>query len=128
MEQSNQPYNLNNGDDTALAVSGLWSLPDSGIAVLCACEGVPALFKFVTRNIAISSADDFEMTILPLEGNPLDIAVFQGFFLVSIDNVHEPGSTTSVQKVGTRMFLPVPAFAKKQLGDNLRCTSPKFCL
>lgn len=81
-------------------MSGLWTLPGSGIAVVCACEGVPALFKFVTGTMnAISSADDFDLTVFPLEGNPLDIAVFQGFFLVSIDNVHEPGSRTNVQKV-----------------------------
>jgi len=91
-------------------VSGLWSIPGGGIAVLCACEGVPALFKFVTRTVPVSSADDFHLTILPLEGNPLDIALFQGFFLVSIDNVHEPNSKTSVQKVKTRMFPPNSSF------------------
>jgi tRNA (guanine-N(7)-)-methyltransferase subunit TRM82 len=61
-----------------------------------ACEGVPALFKF-TIGIGIASGER-----IALNGNVLDIAIIQtspksSTMVVSVDNIHKPGSTTEVR-------------------------------
>lgn len=70
--------------------------------VLVACEGLPALFSFTFGGAANANA-------IPLQGNALDIAVIQTSqtswsAIVSVDNVHKPGSTTEVRdnKVSVR--------------------------
>ena len=60
---------------------------------LVACEGVPALFSFTF----VSSSASGES--IPLNGNVLDVTFLdlsQGTCtaIVSVDNVHKPGSTT----------------------------------
>jgi tRNA (guanine-N(7)-)-methyltransferase subunit TRM82 len=61
-----------------------------------ACEGVPALLKFTIR-IGIASGER-----IALNGNVLDVAIIQtspksSTMVVSIDNIHKPGSTTEVR-------------------------------
>lgn len=63
------------------------------VHVLCTCEGVPAVFRFTIpseKKAIQESAPTAE--ILPLNGNPLDVAIVSGSLLVSVDNIHEPGS------------------------------------
>ena len=60
---------------------------------LVACEGVPALFSFTFGGSSAS-----EETI-PLNGNALDVTFLDlsqstCTAIVSVDNVHKPGSTT----------------------------------
>jgi tRNA (guanine-N(7)-)-methyltransferase subunit TRM82 len=58
-----------------------------------ACEGIPALFNFkVDAGTAIGNS-------LAVDGNPLDVAFVETaqklwFMIVSVDNVHKPGSTS----------------------------------
>jgi hypothetical protein len=62
--------------------------------ILVICEGVPALFSF---NVEAASTPG---TAIPLHGNALHVAFIQTSpnsctAVVSIDNVHRPGSTTA---------------------------------
>lgn len=78
-----------------VAVSGIWSLPNQGNdaeRILVACEGVPALFDLAMGGSTPGSQ-------ISLKGNVLDIALIVNptgsvRIVVSIDNVHKPGSTT----------------------------------
>lgn len=90
---------LEGQEEINIAISGLWAIPggESKESVLVACEGVPALFHFM---ITIGQADPDVCHVLPLVGNPLDFAMLDlaldGIIaVVSVDNVHEPGSTSS---------------------------------
>lgn len=108
-----------------IAVSGIWAVPNGNTKVstavsrrvevakqqqsneiLVACEGVPALFNFVI------DAASTRGTPIPLHGNALDVAFIQTSqsswtVVVSVDNVHKPGSTTTVrgEQVCNRMRL-----------------------
>jgi tRNA (guanine-N(7)-)-methyltransferase subunit TRM82 len=58
-----------------------------------ACEGLPVLFGFKVDAGAIVGSS------LALDGNPLDVAFVETSqksctMIVSVDNVHKPGSTT----------------------------------
>jgi tRNA (guanine-N(7)-)-methyltransferase subunit TRM82 len=81
-----------------VAVSGIWEVPDSNsdVEVLVACEGSPALFTFKLGTGTAGSS-------IPLAGNALDVAFVSTSAgapaaIVSIDNVHEPGSTSKVRE------------------------------
>ncbi|KAF1839900.1 tRNA methyltransferas-like protein [Cucurbitaria berberidis CBS 394.84] len=82
-----------------VAVSGIWNVPrNNGEAneILVACEGIPALFSFTIGAAATGG------TAIPLGGNALDVAFIQSspdscVVVVSIDNIHTPGSTTEVR-------------------------------
>ncbi|USP77250.1 tRNA (guanine-N(7)-)-methyltransferase non-catalytic subunit TRM82 [Curvularia clavata] len=78
-----------------VAVSGIWALPNHGNKaekIIVACEGIPALFGFSIGGSAPGS-------YVSLNGNALDVALIAGpagsvRMVVSIDNIHKPGSTT----------------------------------
>jgi tRNA (guanine-N(7)-)-methyltransferase subunit TRM82 len=64
--------------------------------ILVACEGLPALFSFTIGTGAMAGHP------IALEGNPLDVAFVptsqnSWTAIVSIDNVHKPGSTTEIR-------------------------------
>ncbi|KAJ4372149.1 tRNA (guanine-N(7)-)-methyltransferase non-catalytic subunit trm82 [Neocucurbitaria cava] len=64
-----------------------------GDEILVACEGLPALFSFRIGTAGTGA------TAIALDGNALDVALVQSglgscMAVVSIDNVHKPGSTT----------------------------------
>ncbi|KAF1912259.1 guanine-N(7)--methyltransferase subunit TRM82 [Ampelomyces quisqualis] len=77
------------------AVTGIWEIPsskDQGTEVVVACEGLPVLFSFKVDIGAVLGSS------LALSGNPLDVAFVQTSqnswtMIVSVDNVHTPGST-----------------------------------
>jgi len=69
--------------------------------VLAACEGLPALFSFNVGSSKPAHA-------IPLQGNALDVTFIQTSqtsksIIVSIDNVHKPGSTTEVRDNNVRV-------------------------
>jgi tRNA (guanine-N(7)-)-methyltransferase subunit TRM82 len=78
-----------------VAVSGIWNVPSSDM-VLVACEGIPALF-------CLSVGDDAKVAVtIPLNGNTLGVAfvgssTVSSTIVVSIDNMHKPGSTTEMR-------------------------------
>ncbi|KAF1948802.1 hypothetical protein CC80DRAFT_421814 [Byssothecium circinans] len=78
-----------------VAVSGIWSISFTGVTdqILVACEGVPALFSFITDNSSSL------LQAIALSGNALDVAFVDGArtAIVSIDHVHVPGSTTQIR-------------------------------
>jgi tRNA (guanine-N(7)-)-methyltransferase subunit TRM82 len=98
-----------------VAVTGIWEVPTGqnqvskllhrshSIAdmrkadeILVACEGIPSLFSFTIGTGAVVGHS------VPLDGNPLDVAFVQTAqtswtAVVSVDNVHKPGSTTGVR-------------------------------
>lgn len=82
-----------------VAVSGIWEVPggNNAVEVLVACEGLPALTSF---NIGAGAGTG---NSIPLAGNPLDVAVVSTSpnswtAIVSIDNVHRPGSTSELRE------------------------------
>ncbi|OCK80526.1 hypothetical protein K432DRAFT_352869, partial [Lepidopterella palustris CBS 459.81] len=86
-----------------VAVCGLWAIPTEtskkNEGLLVACEGIPALFYFQMGREP--NASKLCHTI-PLLGNPLDLALLrlpsnEYLIFLSIDHVHEPGSTTAVR-------------------------------
>jgi tRNA (guanine-N(7)-)-methyltransferase subunit TRM82 len=90
-----------------VAVSGIWAVPfnrpNDSDEILVACEGVPALFQFSLNNFRPHARG-----ALPLAGNALDVAFVEHdkdtrVAVVSIDHVHQPGSTTEIRddKVST---------------------------
>ncbi|KAH7379315.1 guanine-N(7)--methyltransferase subunit TRM82 [Phaeosphaeria sp. MPI-PUGE-AT-0046c] len=85
-----------NDETLRVAVSGIWDVPNSHDEdeILVACEGVPALFSFSLGKRATPDSS------LPLHGNVLDVAFLKPShglctIVVSVDNVHQPGSTTA---------------------------------
>jgi tRNA (guanine-N(7)-)-methyltransferase subunit TRM82 len=87
-------------DKLKVAVSGIWSVPygshpDQADEVLVACEGVPALFSFELES-------PYTVQAMPLAGNALDVAFIDHdqdtrVAVVSIDHVHQAGSTTDIR-------------------------------
>jgi tRNA (guanine-N(7)-)-methyltransferase subunit TRM82 len=97
--------------------------------VIVACEGQPALFSF---NIATGA----NMTSsIPLQGNPLGVAFIQtsqdsSTMIVSVDNVHKPGSTTEIRDDQVSKHFPRLAALRRseantqhQGGARLQCFS-----
>jgi len=111
-EQSTNPEGL--ADEQAdenmeekIAVAGLWAEQagpnvdtQQQTSVFCALEGVPALFQFVIPTVKPTKIDAaaIQMHILPLGGNPLDVVVDSDRLYVTIDNIHEPGTTKERRK------------------------------
>ncbi|KAI8940230.1 tRNA (guanine-N(7)-)-methyltransferase non-catalytic subunit trm82, variant 2 [Plenodomus lindquistii] len=94
-------------DDTSfkVAVSGLWNVPNSSTEILVACEGIPALFRFHIEDSTSGHA-------IALNGNALAVSFLQlsqapHVAVVSIDNIHKPGSTTEprADKVSRVQYL-----------------------
>ncbi|KAL9121133.1 MAG: hypothetical protein Q9187_002315 [Circinaria calcarea] len=115
------------GNILSIAVSGIWDIhistnkmgDDLG-ELIVACEGqvvyppvivkhanlllrIPALFIY---GITSSHVLEFRQCLL-VEGNVLDVAILQGqrSFLVTMDNVHVPLTTTVVENAGNRPAL-----------------------
>lgn len=90
-------------DQFNVAVCGIWSVPgleSQGDEMLVACEGVPALFHFTIRGQGASSALS---NVIQLNGNALGVAFVSvsttaATVVVSVDNVHKPGSVTEVRE------------------------------
>jgi tRNA (guanine-N(7)-)-methyltransferase subunit TRM82 len=71
--------------------------------ILVACEGLPALFNFT---LGVGATDG---VTIPLRGNPLDVTFIQTSqahctVVVSVDNVHKPGSTTVVRDANVSLL------------------------
>jgi len=105
-----------NPENFRTAVNGIWSAPcaehdvrlfsrtlrgktdiEQVPEVLVACEGIPALFSFKLGGSSTASQ------VVALAGNPLDLTFISPSqsactAVVSIDNVHAPGSTTEIRK------------------------------
>ncbi|KAL1603984.1 tRNA (guanine-N(7)-)-methyltransferase non-catalytic subunit trm82 [Paraconiothyrium brasiliense] len=90
--------------DFKVAVSGIWSVPNSAQEadeVLVACEGIPALVSFKLGGSSRTGK------VLPLDGNVLDLSFIEVdggriTAAVSVDHVHQLGSTQEVrQEPGT---------------------------
>ncbi|KAF2400205.1 hypothetical protein EJ06DRAFT_510207 [Trichodelitschia bisporula] len=84
---------------SAVAVSGLWTIPGTdGNApqLLVACEGVPALFAIDTSRLG-KTEKDVDIGVFT-HGNVLDVAFATQAMIVSIDNIHVPGSITQVDQ------------------------------
>jgi tRNA (guanine-N(7)-)-methyltransferase subunit TRM82 len=83
-----------------IAVSGLWRMDGCGkdgqARMLVTVEGVPAAFYFPVSALttAVDEPQTAEYVLLP--GNPLDLVCHGDTIVVSLDNVHAPGSTTVV--------------------------------
>jgi tRNA (guanine-N(7)-)-methyltransferase subunit TRM82 len=84
------------------------------------CEGLPALFHFtISGNKQVS---DLKQT-LPLSGNPLDLTVLKSghdtaLIIVSLDQIHEPGSTTLRRQGGVSCYsLTHPTVKLTKLQD-----------
>ncbi|KAI9680150.1 MAG: WD repeat-containing protein 4 [Trizodia sp. TS-e1964] len=88
----------NNGFVESITVSGIWGLNfDSPVAthegyILIACEGLPALFVFKLKT---NETIEHHQTIT-LSGNCLSLAINtdDSTIMISIDNIHIPGSST----------------------------------
>ncbi|KAF1981339.1 hypothetical protein K402DRAFT_467610 [Aulographum hederae CBS 113979] len=116
-------------EDLKIAVSGIWTLPSedgSGAQVLVACEGVASLFYASVANIEDPSAS-VTLGVIALEGNPLDVTLYDQSFVVSIDSMHRPNSTTSVVEdkenktmIQAFKFDPIGSFTEnKDLASQL---------
>lgn len=128
-EQSTNPEELvdEQADDEVekkLVVSGIWALPplqkqdttsrDSEpdqATVVCALEGVPALFRFSLyfQNLQSLTDTTIETSVVPLAGNPLDVAVLgnEAQMLIALDSIHKSGTTNEVRP-GTNHISAVP--------------------
>ncbi|KAH7077021.1 guanine-N(7)--methyltransferase subunit TRM82 [Paraphoma chrysanthemicola] len=90
------------GQEFKVAVSGIYNAPGNDsetTRIFVACEGLPALFGFDVGAAATRG------TSIPLRGNALAVACVpnsQGSYtaVVSIDNIHKPGSTTELRSDG----------------------------
>ncbi|KAF2468149.1 tRNA methyltransferas-like protein [Lindgomyces ingoldianus] len=86
-----------------IAVCGIWSVPrcqPEREVILVACEGIPALFRFGIQGTQGASKIG---EIIPLSGNALDVAFIcpptgACTAVVSVDNLHKPGSTTETRE------------------------------
>ncbi|KAH7417023.1 guanine-N(7)--methyltransferase subunit trm82 [Cadophora sp. MPI-SDFR-AT-0126] len=94
-------FSNNEGDVEAMkiAVSGIVSIrtvgPEMRDIVVVTCEGIPALFTFTLT----PSNQLTHLQTLPLQGNALAVSPITATskFIVSIDTIHKPGSTSEVR-------------------------------
>ncbi|KAF2186820.1 guanine-N(7)--methyltransferase subunit TRM82 [Zopfia rhizophila CBS 207.26] len=91
-----------NEDGFKIAVSGIWSVPQHHPEneILVACEGVPALFNF---RLGGKQKPSTIGEVIPLSGNALDVTFIcpskeTRTAVVSVDNLHKPGSTTETRE------------------------------
>ena len=124
-EHPQDTVTLEGQEESNIAISGLWAIPNEESkvgsllghercehssaaninpllqeSILVACEGVPALFHFI---IMIEQTIPDLCHVLPLAGNPLDFVILNlpsdgSIAVASVDNVHEPGSTSSLRQ------------------------------
>ncbi|KAF2118508.1 tRNA methyltransferas-like protein [Lophiotrema nucula] len=88
-----------NDDSFRIAVCGIWSVPrrkKEQDEILVACEGIPAVFSVRLDGTTTIDA-------VPLIGNALDVAFVYASedsctTVVSVDNIHKPGSTTEIRE------------------------------
>ncbi|KAH8732771.1 guanine-N(7)--methyltransferase subunit TRM82 [Phaeosphaeriaceae sp. PMI808] len=83
-----------------VAVTGIWETPSSGNEqeneIFVTCEGLPAIFSFKFGSGGMAAYS------IPLDGNALAVAFIETSrnswtTVVSVDNVHEAGSTSQVR-------------------------------
>ncbi|KAK7521666.1 tRNA methyltransferase-like protein [Phyllosticta citriasiana] len=86
------------GRERNFAVSGIWGYPKDGkhkSSILVALEGIPALFAVDAHSL--HEGGKTKTMAVGLAGNVIDVAVDEGHAFVSVDNVHAPGSTSTVR-------------------------------
>ncbi|KAF1999494.1 tRNA methyltransferas-like protein [Amniculicola lignicola CBS 123094] len=83
-------------------VSGIWNVPATSTqdVILVACEGVPAVFSI---SLGGTNGPPVLGQTIPLTGNALDVGIISQnkefcTAIVSIDNIHKPGSTTEIRE------------------------------
>ncbi|KAF4309594.1 hypothetical protein GTA08_BOTSDO02534 [Botryosphaeria dothidea] len=84
--------------DFSVAVSGIWGAPwrsKEKTAIFVALEGVPALVSVSLE--ALRGAEPVRAKAIPLPGNVLDVAADSDGLIISVDNIHVPGSTSNVR-------------------------------
>lgn len=64
-------------------------------AIFVALEGVPALVSVSLE--ALRGAEPVRAKAIPLPGNVLDVAADSDGLIISVDNIHVPGSTSNVR-------------------------------
>lgn len=79
-----------------------------------ALEGVPALISINVE--ALQGAEKVQATATAISGNVLDVAAGSDGLIISVDNIHVPGSTTNKRSEQVR-----PQFA--QPGVRMQLTS-----
>ncbi|KAI9796868.1 MAG: tRNA (guanine-N(7)-)-methyltransferase non-catalytic subunit trm82 [Piccolia ochrophora] len=109
-----------------IAVSGLWDVglisdAQDGIyrrgQVAVAVEGIPALIM-----LSVTSNGHIGLTqTLTLRGNPLDVAILaeETLIIVSIDNVHKPGSTCDLRAASVSDEVRLQVFAMTRSGHAI---------
>ncbi|KAF2093131.1 hypothetical protein NA57DRAFT_20470, partial [Rhizodiscina lignyota] len=78
-----------------LTVSGLWTVsnvPDEHTHLVVALEGFPALMCFTVAQLE-DQVGDIDIKTMYTPGNVLDVANLGDTLLISVDNLHAPGST-----------------------------------
>jgi len=81
---------------------------DEQSKAVVSCEGIPALFHF---NISDSSRTNIDVDVTPLPGNPVDVVMVEGYIIASLDNIHQPGSTSVVDESNvSHGFKPIRPF------------------
>lgn len=60
-----------------------------------ALEGLPALLSLSLE--VLQGAEPIRASAVPLPGNVLDVAAESNGLVISVDNIHVPGSTTGVR-------------------------------
>ncbi|EKG21990.1 hypothetical protein MPH_00682 [Macrophomina phaseolina MS6] len=81
-----------------IAVSGIWAAPqrtEEKNVVFVALEGLPALLSLSLE--VLQGAEPIRASAVPLPGNVLDVAAESNGLVISVDNIHVPGSTTGVR-------------------------------
>ena len=73
--------------------------------MLLTVEGVPALFHFPVSALTHPADPPQLVSHLLLPGNPLDLVHHEEMILVSLDNIHAPGSTTAVDEREVRLRM-----------------------
>lgn len=74
--------------------------------MVLAVEGVPALFHLPVSALTHPDPDaPSPVSYLSLPGNPLDVACCGDSILVSLDNIHAPGSTSELDDGKVRVIL-----------------------
>jgi hypothetical protein len=63
--------------------------------MLIACEGVPAILHIPVATLS-TDRDSEDISFIPVDGNPLDIATTGNTILISTDTIHEPGSISNI--------------------------------
>jgi tRNA (guanine-N(7)-)-methyltransferase subunit TRM82 len=85
--------------ESKIAVSGLWLFEDSSMEtepqLLITVEGIPAVLHIPVASLRGEKAAS-DISFLPLDGNVLGIALIGDTMIVSMDNIHQPGSITEI--------------------------------